>query len=147
MWCVSRSLILLDNSIWTINLTFNTKRNKNWQEDCGQVAVPVNAAFLAISLKGAVFLCHAELRFSTWLIAKPKSSYTGVKLLSLAELWFNCFIDRFKLTLWSLLFRCSLRPPYMAGSLPIVWEGTPKHKLCSFRKARSNCLLVHLLFG
>lgn len=99
MRCVSRSLILLDNSIWTINLTFNTKRNKDWQEDCSEIAVLVNAAFLAISLKGAVLLCYAELRLSTWLIAKPESSHTGVKLPSLAELWLNCFIDRFKLTL------------------------------------------------
>ena len=65
MRCVSRSLILLDNSIRTINLTFNTKRNKNWQKDYSKVAVPVNAAFLAISLKGAVLLYYAELRLST----------------------------------------------------------------------------------
>ena len=76
-----------------INLTFNTKRNKNWQEDCGKVVVLVNAAFLAISLKGAVLLYYAELRLYTWLITKPELLYTGVKLLSLAELWFNCFIN------------------------------------------------------
>jgi len=86
MRCISRSLILLDNSIWTINLIFNTKRNKDWQEDYGEIAVLVNATFLTISLKGAVLLYYVELRLSAWFIAKPKLLYTGVKLLSLAKL-------------------------------------------------------------
>ena len=80
-------------------MIFNTKRNKDWQEDRGEVAVPVNAASLTISLKGAVLLYYAELRLSTWLIAKPESLYTGVKLPIPAELWFNCFVNSFKLTL------------------------------------------------
>jgi len=82
-----------------INLTFNTKRNKDWQENYSKVAVPVNAAFLTISLKGAVLLYYAELRLSAWLITKPELLYTSVKVPSLAKLWFNYFVNCFKLTL------------------------------------------------
>ena len=99
MQCVSWSLILLDNNIQIINLTFNTKRNKDQQEDYSKVAVLINAAFLTISLKGTVLLYYTELRLSAWLIAKPKLLYTSVNLLSLAKLWFNYFINYFKLML------------------------------------------------
>ena len=80
------SFILLNNSIWAVNLALNTKRNKNRKEDSSEVAVPINASIFPVSLKGVILLSYIKLRLFTWLIAKPKLLYTSSKLLSYTKL-------------------------------------------------------------
>jgi hypothetical protein len=59
------NFILLNKSIWAINLALNTKRNEDRKENSNKVAIPVNAPFLPISLEGAILLSHTKLRLST----------------------------------------------------------------------------------
>jgi len=96
---IRRSFILLNNSVWAINLALNTKRNKDRKEDSSKVAILINAPFLPVSLEGAILLSYTELRLSTWLIIKPKSLYTSSKLPSHIKLWLNRFINLLKLNL------------------------------------------------
>jgi len=89
----------LNKSIWVINLALNTKRNEDRKEDSSKVAILINAPFLPVSLEGAILLSYAELRLSTWLIAKPELLYTSSKLLSHTKLWLNYFVNLLKLDL------------------------------------------------
>lgn len=62
---IRRSFILLNNSIWAINLALNTKRNKDRKEDSSKVAILINTPFLSVSLEGAILLNYIELRLFT----------------------------------------------------------------------------------
>ena len=97
MQFVRQSFILLNNSIWVVNLALNTKRNENKKEDSSEVVVPINAPIFFISLEGAILLSYAELRLPTWLIVKPKLLHISNKLPSHTKLWLNHFINLLKL--------------------------------------------------
>ena len=62
---IKRSFILLNNSVWAVNLVLNAKRNKNRKEDSSKVMVLINAPVLPISLEGAILLSYIELGLST----------------------------------------------------------------------------------